>query len=415
MIDAFAPQEQDCIHDATDGGTLVRLSYLAVMSDSDLVDEWLPSLLYCLTPDTARALLLSSMLIFLEPELTESGIPRTEDHELCLREAVSDVDVGKIWIAEDDEAEEEVFSRIVTCFPELLAASIVESLEMEVELSEEERGCVQEWSESFDWEAVGKSQGGDDAAFLAALPGLVDCSPDLVLNLVLEESGIGLMLSDIRDGELGCLREWVTALDWAAVGASQGYDGAAFMAVLPGLADCSPDLVLNLVLEESGTGLTLSHMSDGELGCLREWVIALDWAGIPAGAEEGMAALASADNLLLCVPLVDLPAPEPSPIHTNESLIWQFPTEGGGVSAPAVLDGVVYFGSVDHHVYALDAVAGDLLWSFETGDGIGSAPTVTDAAVYVGSDDKHVYALDRETGNPCGSTIPVNGSNTLPE
>ena len=389
VIDAFAPQEQDCIHEATDGGTLVRLSYLTVMSDSHLVDEWLPSLLYCLAPDTARALLVSSTLIFLEPVLTERGVTRTEDHEPCLREAVSDVDVGKILIAEDDEAGQEVYSRIVTCFPELIAAIFVESLEMEVELSEEERGCVQEWSESVDWEAVGKSQGDDEAAFLAILPGLADCSPDLVLNLVLQETRTGLMLSDLSDRDLGCLREWVTALD-----------EAAFVAILPGLADCSPDLVLNLVLQESGTGLTLSHMSDGELGCLREWVIALDWAGIPAGAEEGIAALASPNSLLLCVPLVVLPTPEPPPIHTNESLIWQFPTEGWGVSTPAVVDGVVYFGSVDHHVYALDAATGDLLWSFETGDGIRLAPTVTDDAVYVGSDDDHVYALDRETGEP---------------
>ena len=337
VIDAFAPQEQDCIHDATDGGTLVELSYLTVMTESDLVDEWLPSLLYCLTPDTARTLLLSSMLIFLEPGLMESGITRTEDHELCLREAVSDVDVGKIWIAEDDEAEQEVYSRIVTCFPKLIAASFVESLAMGVELSEEQRGCVQEWSES---------------------------------------------------------------VDWAAVGESQGDDGSAFMAILPGLADCSPDLVLNMVLEESGTGFMLSDLGDEELGCLREWVTTLDWESIPAGVEEGMAALASADNLLLCVPLVVLPAPEFPPIDTNESLIWQFPTEGWGVSTPAVVDGVVYFGSVDHHVYALDAATGDLHWSFETGDGIRLAPTVTDDAVYVGSDDDHVYALDRETGEP---------------
>ena len=337
VIDAFAPQEQDCIHDATDGGTLVRLSYLTVMTDSDLVDEWLPSLLYCLAPDTARALLLSSTLAFLEPALTESGVTRTEDHEPCLREAVSDVDVGKIWTAEDDEAGQEVYIRILTCFPEVIAASIVEDLELGVELSEEERGCVQEWSESVGWEALGKFE--DDY-------------------------------------------------------------GAAFLAILPGLADCSPDLVLNLVLHETRTGVMLSDLSDEELGCLRKWMTTLDWASIPAGGEEGMAALASADNLLLCVPLAVLPTPDPPPIHTNESLIWQFPTEGWGVSAPSAVDGVVYFGSADHHVYALDTAAGDLLWSFETGDEVTPAPTVTDDAVYAGSGDDHVYALDRETGKP---------------
>ncbi len=334
VIDALAPQERDCIQDNTDGVMLVELSYIAVMSDSRLVDEWRPALLYCLAPDTARALFLSTMLItsYLGPLLTELGITRTEDHELCLQEVVSDVDVGKIWVAKDDEAWMEADTRIFGCFPELVAASYLEWITTGVELSEEEHGCVQEWSEGVDWEISEESE-----------------------------------------------------------------DGTWFMSVLPGLADCSPDLVLNIVLQESGSGFMLDDLDDEELGCLREWVTTLDWVSIPAGGEEGMAALASAVNLSQCVPLV-LPSPEPPPLTANESLLWQFPTEGWGVSRPAVVDGVVYFGSVDYHVYALDAATGDLLWSFETGDGIRSAPTVTNDAVYVGSDDGYLYALDRETG-----------------
>ena len=334
-IDAFALQEQECIHDATDGGTLVELRYVAVMDDSDLVEEWLPSLLYCLSQDTARALFLSTMLNFVEPEITESGITRTEDHETCLQESVSDVDVGSIWIARDDEAELEAYFRILGCFPELIAASYLEFITTGVELTEDQHGCVQEWARDVDWE-------------------------------IAWESG----------------------------------DGDGFMAFLPGLADCSPDLILNLVLEENQAGIMLDDLNDGELGCLRKWVTKLDWEGILAGGEEGMATLASAEELFQCAPLVFFPAPEPSPIQTSDSLIWDFLTEGWGVSRPTVFDGVVYFGSVDHHVYALEAETGGLLWSFETGDGIWSAPTVTGDAVYVGSDDDHVYALDRETGKP---------------
>ncbi len=60
--------------------------------------------------------------------------------------------------------------------------------------------------------------------------------------------------------------------------------------------------------------------------------------------------------------------------------------------------GVVYSGSDDNHVYALNAETGEFLWRFETQDVIRSSPTVTDGAVYAGSNDNHVYALDRETG-----------------
>ena len=48
-------------------------------------------------------------------------------------------------------------------------------------------------------------------------------------------------------------------------------------------------------------------------------------------------------------------------------------------------DGVVYVGSVDHHVYALDAETGELLWRYETGAGVFSSPAVSDGVVYVGS------------------------------
>ena len=61
-------------------------------------------------------------------------------------------------------------------------------------------------------------------------------------------------------------------------------------------------------------------------------------------------------------------------------------------------DGVVYAGSDDMHLYALDAATGEMLWSFETGDVIRSTPTVTGGAVYFGSNDNHVYALDAQTG-----------------
>ena len=36
-------------------------------------------------------------------------------------------------------------------------------------------------------------------------------------------------------------------------------------------------------------------------------------------------------------------------------------------SSPAVVDGVVYVGSYDFYVYALDAGSGKLRWRYETG------------------------------------------------
>src|SRR4030042_4580559 len=43
-------------------------------------------------------------------------------------------------------------------------------------------------------------------------------------------------------------------------------------------------------------------------------------------------------------------------------LKWAFTTGGGIHSSPAVVDGPVYFGSRDSHLYALDAATGELRW-----------------------------------------------------
>ena len=67
-------------------------------------------------------------------------------------------------------------------------------------------------------------------------------------------------------------------------------------------------------------------------------------------------------------------------------------------AAPTVADGVVYVGSNDHRVYALDAATGNELWSFATGEVVVSVPTVVDGVVYVGSNDNHLHALDADTG-----------------
>ena len=106
-------------------------------------------------------------------------------------------------------------------------------------------------------------------------------------------------------------------------------------------------------------------------------------------------------------------------------------------SSPAVIDGMVYIGSRDHKVYAMDAATGNVRWHyitgtncdfisggggchglrrqpdrqrlrhgrrhrhgrwrFVTGDAVDSSPAVADGMVYVGSGDGG-YAIDAATG-----------------
>src|SRR5450755_112251 len=62
-------------------------------------------------------------------------------------------------------------------------------------------------------------------------------------------------------------------------------------------------------------------------------------------------------------------------------------------SSPAVVNGVVYVGSWDHKLYALDTSTGKILWSAQTGDHITSSPAVVNGVVYVGSWDHKLYAF----------------------
>jgi polyvinyl alcohol dehydrogenase (cytochrome) len=90
---------------------------------------------------------------------------------------------------------------------------------------------------------------------------------------------------------------------------------------------------------------------------------------------------------------------------------WFFSTGSGtaAVSAsPSVVDGVVYVGSWNGNMYALDASSGQPQWTFNINDpnpggrggfpGVQSSAAVTDDAVYFGGADANVYALDSHTG-----------------
>ena len=78
---------------------------------------------------------------------------------------------------------------------------------------------------------------------------------------------------------------------------------------------------------------------------------------------------------------------------------WAVSIGGNSTSTPAIHEGVVFIGSDDGNVYALDATAsGAVLWTYPTGDSVWASPAVADGKVYVGSLNHWFYALDEQTG-----------------
>ncbi len=84
---------------------------------------------------------------------------------------------------------------------------------------------------------------------------------------------------------------------------------------------------------------------------------------------------------------------------TNLTLRWNFSAGGAVTSSPIAANGLIYFGSQDKCVYAVDAGMGSLIWKFKTGDRILSSIAVANGKIYVGPDDGTVYCLDAYNGS----------------
>jgi outer membrane protein assembly factor BamB len=105
-------------------------------------------------------------------------------------------------------------------------------------------------------------------------------------------------------------------------------------------------------------------------------------------------------------------------LQTNSGdLVWRFKTNGIVHSSPALYNGTIYIGSWDQNLYALDSKTGNEKWKFKTGEdtayhlleGIQASPAIHDSTVYIGSRDGYFYALDARAGTMKWK-YPVNNS-----
>ncbi len=72
---------------------------------------------------------------------------------------------------------------------------------------------------------------------------------------------------------------------------------------------------------------------------------------------------------------------------------WQFKTQNKIRGDAIYKDGILYFGSYDNHVYALDAKEGKLIFKFATEGNIYSKPLIWQDHLLVGSGDSLVYMI----------------------
>ena len=80
-------------------------------------------------------------------------------------------------------------------------------------------------------------------------------------------------------------------------------------------------------------------------------------------------------------------------------LLWQFKTGGPINASPVVANGILYIGSTDGKLYALDAKEWGIKWAFNAGSAIRFSAVVWGGRVYFSTRDNMVYALDAKTGD----------------
>jgi outer membrane protein assembly factor BamB len=87
---------------------------------------------------------------------------------------------------------------------------------------------------------------------------------------------------------------------------------------------------------------------------------------------------------------------------SNGVRLWQVMTRNWVMSTPLVYGGMVYFGSNDGGVYAVDAGTGNIVWQAQTQLAVQSEPESGTMGgrnvIFVGSSDNSIYAIDVSNG-----------------
>ena len=90
-----------------------------------------------------------------------------------------------------------------------------------------------------------------------------------------------------------------------------------------------------------------------------------------------------------------------SPLPEKLEVLWKFNSQQHGFEATvAIVDGLVFAGSLDGNLYVLNLADGKEKWKFHTELGFNAAAAVTGGRVFAGDADGKFYCFDAATGKP---------------
>ena len=98
-------------------------------------------------------------------------------------------------------------------------------------------------------------------------------------------------------------------------------------------------------------------------------------------------------------PAVDLSkVEEDTTISETGKLAWKFECEDEVRGTPLSHNGILFVGSYDYNLYALDAATGEFIWKYATDGGIVSRPGIHEGTIYFGSEDRRLHAIIQRSG-----------------
>ncbi len=88
------------------------------------------------------------------------------------------------------------------------------------------------------------------------------------------------------------------------------------------------------------------------------------------------------------------------------SILWQTPLGGAITSAPLLADGILYVGTFAQQMVAVEAASGDILWDTSTDGWVWATPQIAGDLIYVGDVGGAFYAFDIRDGATVWRIVP---------
>jgi outer membrane protein assembly factor BamB/tRNA A-37 threonylcarbamoyl transferase component Bud32 len=110
--------------------------------------------------------------------------------------------------------------------------------------------------------------------------------------------------------------------------------------------------------------------------------------------KEALLEMAHKTGILPQISMPGVKATASSAVKT----IWKFECEDEIRGTPTIDNGVIYLGSYDNNLYALEADTGKFKWKYPTDGGIVSKPAVFKDEIYIGSEDQRLHVISTRTG-----------------